>query len=97
MSTSVQGTHVPLALQAISEAWDRKSDIWDQKARADGDYNRRYHSDPVLWRFIRIAMLGSQDSDFSARPSIFLFAIKQSNVKCSAKQMKVMTTFLRKM
>ncbi|WP_205944344.1 class I SAM-dependent methyltransferase [Pelagibius litoralis] len=34
------------------ELWDQKADDWHIQVGDDGDRNRRYNSDPVLWRFM---------------------------------------------
>ena len=35
-----------------TEAWDAKADEWDAWTGTDGDANRRFNSDPVLWRML---------------------------------------------
>lgn len=34
------------------ELWDQKAEDWHLQVRDDGDRNRRFNSDPVLWRFL---------------------------------------------
>lgn len=33
-------------------SWDAKADEWDRQIGRDGDRNRRFSSDPVLWRMV---------------------------------------------
>ena len=34
------------------ECWDQKAQEWDGWIGKEGDFNRRYNTDPVLWRFL---------------------------------------------
>lgn len=38
--------------ESLRASWDAKAHQWHQQVGADGDANRRYNSDPVLWRML---------------------------------------------
>ncbi|MFQ5980147.1 MAG: class I SAM-dependent methyltransferase [Candidatus Heimdallarchaeota archaeon] len=38
--------------RSAKQLWDLKAQDWHQQVGQDGDANRRFNSDPVLWRFI---------------------------------------------